>query len=123
MVNSYDPKSDIRFGQIDKLRELYDGVRNVLGVPLRNSSNAITGVVQVINRIPESVSFDKDDEQLLLSFAGLVSAIIGRSHVMMSVESDLKQALALNQFYGVVLAALPYVVFTFDSERWVVDIQ
>ena len=122
LLNSYDPKSDLRFGTEEELAENYSGIRNVLCVPLRDSIGVVTGVVQVINKVPESASFDREDEELLGSFAYLVTSVIERSRVMIGVEQELGRMNQVNKFFSSMLTGLPYIVMAVDSEMYLVSV-
>jgi GAF domain-containing protein len=116
LLNSYDPANDVRFGTVEELKEKYDGTRNILCVPLRDVQGVITGVVQVINKLPDSASFDRDDEALLDSFAHLIASVIDRSKVMMDVKDQLSRMSAVSNYFSTVLTSLPYIVFAVDRE-------
>lgn len=63
---------DNRFNpEVDKKTGFH--TRNILCVAMRNSRNEILGVIQVLNKTPNTVVFNKEDEMLLTSFAALGS--------------------------------------------------
>ncbi len=67
--------SDSRFNRTVDMKTGYR-TRNILCVPMRNATGEIIGVTQVINKLPESSSFGRDDEQQLSSFSALGNAFV-----------------------------------------------
>jgi adenylate cyclase len=45
--------------------------RNILCVPMRNSTGEVIGVTQVVNKLPATASFSREDELQLNSFSAL----------------------------------------------------
>lgn len=62
--------ADSRFNRTVDMKTGYR-TRNILCVPMRNATGEILGVTQVINKLPDSSTFNKEDEQQLYSFSAL----------------------------------------------------
>jgi hypothetical protein len=90
--------------------------RNVLCVPMRNEQGEIIGVVQLVNKLPATASFDKDDEDLMEAFAQMISSIIHRSKVLIDVDAEFKRSQDMNQYFSALLQSTDTIFITINED-------
>ena len=63
--------------------------RTILCMPMKNGKGDIIGVAQMINELPESFTFTKEDEGLVNAFASLCNVFFSRSNYERLINSDI----------------------------------
>ncbi|KAI9209734.1 uncharacterized protein BJ171DRAFT_453904 [Polychytrium aggregatum] len=117
-----DAYSDPRFNRAIDLKTGYR-TRNILCVPMKNSSNKIIGVVQIINKLPESSHFTKDDESLILSFSSLAAETLEKSMAFKKMKENLEASRKTNELLEAVALYTPGVVVTIDASGNVIRVN
>ncbi|KAJ3126532.1 hypothetical protein HK098_007432 [Nowakowskiella sp. JEL0407] len=115
ILNIPNAYKDARFNSaIDKKTGFH--TRNILCMPMRNTEGEIIGVSQVINKIPEIKSFNKEDEMLLMAFSALAAVTIEKSVLFKALHVTLQETSKTKNFLSKILQNITDVVLTFDSQ-------
>ncbi|KAJ3118903.1 hypothetical protein HDU96_006554 [Phlyctochytrium bullatum] len=91
--------------------------RNILCMPMRNTQGEIIGVTQIINKLPETSTFSKEDELLLMAFSALGKAAvtIEKSILFKALQVTLHETSQTRNFLSMVLQSITNVVMTLDK--------
>lgn len=87
-VNIPDAYADLRFNAANDHRTGYR-TRSILCMPIRNAENAITGAIQILNRL-DGEPFSQEDEELLAAFAGMLGVCLenARAYAELACERN-----------------------------------
>ncbi|KAI8914161.1 hypothetical protein EDD86DRAFT_187051 [Gorgonomyces haynaldii] len=106
ILNIEDAYQDSRFNRSFDIKTGFR-TRNILATPMLNSKGEIIGVFQAINKIPDTVSFTKDDVNQITSFSALAASTIEKSLEFQAMQSDLDNFTQSTVFLKGILQTLP----------------
>ncbi|KAI8852671.1 hypothetical protein BC829DRAFT_424823 [Chytridium lagenaria] len=89
--------------------------RNILCMPMRNTQGEIIGVTQIINKLPETSTFSKEDELLLMAFSALAAVTIEKSILFKALQVTLHETSQTRNFLSMILQSITNVVITLDK--------
>jgi adenylate cyclase len=120
IVNIPDVYLDTRFNkEVDKLTGYR--TRNMLCMPLRDMRGKIIGVTQIINKLPESSSFSKEDELLLMAFSALAAVTIEKSMLFKALQTTLRETSYMKNYLSMIMQSITNIVMTFDAKGKLVN--
>ncbi|KAJ3216146.1 hypothetical protein HDU67_009873 [Dinochytrium kinnereticum] len=84
--------------------------RNILCMPMRNTQGEIIGVTQVINKLPDNLTFTKEDELLLMAFSALAAVTIEKSILFKALQVTLHETSQTRNFLSMILQSITNVL-------------
>ncbi|KAJ3106152.1 hypothetical protein HDU97_006969 [Phlyctochytrium planicorne] len=106
--------NDTRFNRSIDMKTGFK-TRNILCMPMRNTQGEIIGVTQIINKLPESSTFTKEDELLLMAFSALAAVTIEKSILFKALQVTLHETSQTRNFLSMILQSISNVVITLDK--------
>ncbi|KAJ3316146.1 hypothetical protein HDU76_002049 [Blyttiomyces sp. JEL0837] len=122
VLNIPNAYNDRRFNRSIDLKTGFK-TRNILCMPMRNHQGEVIGVTQVINKLPESFTFSKEDELLLMAFSSLAAVTIEKSILFQALQMTLKETNQTKNFMSMILQSITNVVMTLDGTGRLVTIN
>ncbi|KAI9349437.1 hypothetical protein DFJ73DRAFT_625475 [Zopfochytrium polystomum] len=122
ILNIPNAYNDRRFNRSVDLKTGFK-TRNILCMPLRNTRGDIIGVTQIINKLPISFTFSKEDEMLLGAFSSLAAVTIEKSLLFQQLQGTLEGTNRTKNFLSMILNSITNVVMTLDGEGRLVTVN
>ncbi|KAJ3092805.1 hypothetical protein HK102_002372 [Quaeritorhiza haematococci] len=114
VMNIPDAYNDPRFNRSVDQKTGFR-TRNILCMPMRNTQGTIIGVTQIINKKPESSTFNKEDELLLMAFSALAAVTIEKSILFKALQVTLQETSQMKNYLSMILQSITNVVITLDE--------
>lgn len=83
-------------------------------MPMQDSSGEVLGVLQIINKLPESSSFTAADELMLQAFSALAGATIEKSTLSKKLQTILDDTNQSKNDLDMIMASITDTVVTLD---------
>ncbi|TPX65958.1 hypothetical protein SpCBS45565_g04827 [Spizellomyces sp. 'palustris'] len=113
LLNIPNAYKDHRFNRSVDLKTGYR-TRNILCMPMKNSSGSVIGVTQIINKLPESAVFSREDEMLGMSFAGLAGGMLEKSLQFKALQIQLQSTTTERDLLNTAFQNTPHIILALD---------
>nr|KAJ3422883.1 hypothetical protein HK105_005831 [Polyrhizophydium stewartii] len=114
-LNIPDAYADSRFNRDVDMRTGFR-TRNILCIPMFDQNQEIIGVTQVINKLPDTMCFTKEDEMQLASFSSLAASTIDKQLAFKNLHNHLQEMVRSRTFMSGMLQSVHSVAIN-NPER------